>query len=189
MQFKTVRWIALATALAGYGIVAAASTVPQFISGICIIVGSVAWFVFVALRQQNTRSQATPPQAKSQLPAPWSILLVGFVLMLLGLFVFFPTAERLAIEQYQIAEGQGYQFEDLDGTDGVGLAMVMLYALISLPSALMVGLMGIGCSKTFKKAGIGRYSLATALMLSPLCAGAYTVFHYWFINWSISNGG
>ena len=184
MQFRTIRWIALAILMAGYGVVAAASTVPQFIVGMGIILGSTAWFVVAALRQQSTSSQSN-----GQLPAPWSILLVGFVLMLIGLFVFFPTVERLATEQYLMAESQGYQFGDLDGTDGIGIAMVLLYAVIGLPMVLMVGLVGVGYSKFFRKAGMGRYSFATALMLSPLGVGAYTVFHYWFINWSLRNGG
>ena len=184
MQFSAIQWIVLTTVLAGYGMVTAASNVPQFIGGICIILGSATWLVLVTLRQQNTN-----PQSNRQLPAPWSILIVGFVLMLIGLFVFFPTAERLAIEQYLIAERLGYQFENLEGTDGVGLAMVLLYILIGLPSSLVVGLLGVGCSKAFRKAGIGRYSLAAALMLSPLFASSYTVFHYWFIHWSVRNGG
>lgn len=184
MQFRTLRWIALAILLAGYGAIAAASTVPQFFCGICVILSSVAGFMVATLRHQNTHAQSN-----RSLPAPWPILICGFVLMLIGLFVFFPTAERLAIEQYLMAEGQGYQFEDLDGTDGVGLVMALVYAVIGLPGSLVAGLVGFGCSKVFKKAGMGRYSLAATLMLSPLLAGAYTVLHYWLINGSIRNGG
>ena len=184
MQFRTIRWIALAIVLAGYGIVAAASTVPQFIGGMGVILGSVAWFVWATLHQQTMH-----PQSNRPLPAPWLTLTMGFVLMLVGLFVFFPTVERLATEQYLMAESLGHQFEDLDGTDGIGIAMVLLYAVSGLPMSLMVGLMGVGYSKFFQKSGMGRYSFATALMLSPLGVGTYTVFHYWWINWALRNGG
>ena len=177
MQFTTIQLIALATLVAGYATVAKASDLPQFIGGLCIILGSATGLVFVTLRQQTPN-----PQSNSKLPAPWSVLAIGFILMLIGLFVFVPAAERLAIEQYLIAESQGYQFEDLEGIDGVGLGIMLVYVLFGLPTSFLIGLMGTGCSKIFRKSGIGRYSLAVALMLSPLISGTYIILHYWLIH-------
>lgn len=179
MQFSKTQLIAITILLASYGVVAAASSLLQFICGLGIILGAAAWLLFVTLRPQNTT-----PRSNRQLQAPWLVLVIGIVLMLIGLFVFVPAAERLAIEQYLIAQSQGYQFEDLEGIDGVGLSIMLLYTVICLPISLLAGLIGTSCSKIFKESGIGRYSLAAALALSPLVSGTYMVFHYLLIHWS-----
>jgi len=184
MRFSNIQLIALTTLLVGYGAIATASNLTQFIYLFCLILGSAAWLVFATLSPQKNSQKSN-----GKLLAPSSVLVIGFILMMIGLFVFVPAAERIAIQQYLIAERQGYQFADLEGTDGVGLSIAFLYLLIGLPISLLVGLIGAKCSNIWRKSGIGRYSLAVALMLSPLFAGAYTVFHYWFINWSASNSG
>lgn len=184
MQFSKIQLIALTILLASYGVVAAASNLLQFICGLGMILGAAAWLLFVTLRQKNTT-----PRSNRQLQAPWLVLVIGFVLMLIGLFVFVPAAERLAIEQYLIAQSQGYQFEDLEGIDGVGLGIMLFYIVICLPISLLTGLIGTSCSKIFRKSGIGRYSLASALMLSPLFSGTYILFHYWLIHGSGRIGG
>ena len=178
MQFSKTQLITLTGLVAGYGAVAAASNLLQFTCGLGVILGTATGLLFSTLRQQNHT-----PRSNRQLTAPWLVLVIGFVLMLMGLFVFIPAAERLAIEQYLIAQSQGFQFEDLEGVDGVGLGIMLLYIAICLPVSLLAGLIGSGCSRILKKAGIGRYSLASALMLSPLVSGTYVVFHFLLIHW------
>ena len=137
MRFSKTQLIALAILPIGYGLVAAASNLLQFFCGLGAILGAATWLLLATLHQQKNS-----PRSHSRLPTPWLVLGIGFVLMLFGLFLFVPAAERLAIEQYLILQSQGFQFGYLDGIDEIGFGIVLIFAVFCLPISLLIGLIG-----------------------------------------------
>ena len=91
--------------------------------------------------------------------------------MTLGLSLYFPTVENLATVNYLDAIQDGCQLNDLEGSDSIGFGMMLIYCAIALPISVLCGLVGTQVSKLFNSPGVGRYSLAIALILSPLISG------------------
>ena len=174
MKLSRLQLILLSTLFLGYAAVSSVSELWQFLLYLCLILSSVLG-LFLLEFQLSKSSLSTPTRLRS----PWIVLCAGVFLMLLGLLVYLPVAETLAINQYLIEENQGSPLTDLEGQDGVGIGMMLLFCCIALPVSFLCGAIGAKCSKILKHSGIGRYSLSIALILSPLLSGAYIVFYYW----------
>ena len=182
MQFSITHLLSLFALIASYFSLLLPKTLLQIllaaaISQICLGVTAV----LISRPRQTTDS-------RRELHQPWTVLIVGAGLMILGLFAYFPIAIEFASQKYRLAVKYGYPTGP-EADAMVGISICLYTFLIGFPATWIMGMIGNKFSDVYGVAGIGRYTCAISLSALPVIAGTYFILHYCLIAEYLKSGG
>jgi len=183
MRYSIKALFGTTVVFAGYASLYSCQTLWQASIASVVISASLLWSIYSV----GVVRQITDGKLRFSFRLPSLAFALGCAMFFAGMFLFFPAAERIALDYFYIAEQNGYQahFEE---HEMMTLEMGVATVLIGLPVVVVAGICATFPSQKFGLHGLTRYTMGFLLALTPLVFGMLMIVSYALTAWQLQGG-